>query len=385
MATTYWDYIDVERLLALQGGLDDDETSLSNHEVVFITVHQVFELWFKLVLRELVSLRDLFAAPRVPEDGLATAARSLDRIRRIFAVANDHWTVVESLNTRDYLDFRDKLFPASGFQSAQMREIEVLLGLDEVDRVGLGGEGRWRVALENPDGSPSPGLRRVEARLADRPTLREAVEAWLSRTPIRGSKPGDPNDDDTVDAFVGDYLAALEGVVRHVVAERLDARHTEAERRSIGARYDKEIEAAHLWLRPDDRRRRRIRAAILFLESYRELPLLAWPREVIERLVEAEQAMLIFRQRHARMVERIIGRRVGTGGSSGVSYLDDTALRYRVFQDLWAARTYLVPKEALPPSPTPRTTTSAEADGQPPMKLISTRSSGGVPSVRASE
>jgi len=59
--------------------------------------------------------------------------------------------------------------------------------------------------------------------------------------------------------------------------------------------------------------------------------------------------MLIWRQRHARMVERVIGRRTGTGGSAGVDYLDQTALRYRVFGDVWAVRSLLLRKETLPP------------------------------------
>ena len=96
-------------------------------------------------------------------------------------------------------------------------------------------------------------------------------------------------------------------------------------------------------------RRRRIRAAMLFIETYRELPLLAWPREVLDALVELEQQFVIFRQRHARMVERIIGRRTGTGGSAGVDYLDKTALSYRVFRDLWAIRTLQVRRDAAPP------------------------------------
>ncbi|MFN7696966.1 MAG: tryptophan 2,3-dioxygenase family protein, partial [Deltaproteobacteria bacterium] len=97
----------------------------------------------------------------------------------------------------------------------------------------------------------------------------------------------------------------------------------------------------------------RVRAALVFIESYRELPLLAFPREVIDALVALEQAFVIFRQRHARMVERVIGRRVGTGGSAGVDYLDQTALRYRIFHDLWATRTLLVRRTALPPVEAP--------------------------------
>ena len=63
-------------------------------------------------------------------------------------------------------------------------------------------------------------------------------------------------------------------------------------------------------------------------------------------MVDLEQSMLLFRSHHARMVERMIGRRMGTGGSSGVDYLDMT-LKYRVFTDLWAVRTMLVKRDAL--------------------------------------
>ena len=127
----------------------------------------------------------------------------------------------------------------------------------------------------------------------------------------------------------------------------------------LDARYASEIDSARAFLLAEDlvdldaeqrRRRSRIRAAMLFIESYRELPLLAWPREVLDSIVALEQAFVIFRQRHARMVERVIGRRTGTGGSAGVDYLDQTALQYRVFRDVWAVRTLLLREAALPPA-----------------------------------
>ncbi|MFV2016102.1 MAG: tryptophan 2,3-dioxygenase family protein, partial [Candidatus Heimdallarchaeota archaeon] len=92
---------------------------------------------------------------------------------------------------------------------------------------------------------------------------------------------------------------------------------------------------------------KRVRTAILFIESYRDLPLLSWPRQLIDSVVELEEQIVTFRFRHARMVERIIGRRVGTGGSSGVDYLDRTT-KYRVFPELWTIRTMLLPKSNLP-------------------------------------
>ena len=96
------------------------------------------------------------------------------------------------------------------------------------------------------------------------------------------------------------------------------------------------------------RRTQRIRAGLLFIESYRELPLLAWPRVLVDTIVELEEQFVLWRTRHARMVERTIGRRMGTGGSAGVDYLDATT-RYRIFTELWAVRTLLLPRRALPP------------------------------------
>ena len=117
--------------------------------------------------------------------------------------------------------------------------------------------------------------------------------------------------------------------------------------------YAKERESLRAFLNPTEeeggRRRARIRTAMLFIETYRDLPLLAWPREILSAVIALEQAFLVYRQRHARMVERVIGRRTGTGGSSGVQYLDDTALAYRIFRDLWAVRSMLLRPSAAPP------------------------------------
>ena len=129
-------------------------------------------------------------------------------------------------------------------------------------------------------------------------------------------------------------------------------RVSDSDRRALRTRYDQEKKSVRDFFTPTEAeggaRKRRIRAAMLFIETYRELPLLAWPREVLDSLVEFEQFMVIFRQRHARMVERIIGRRTGTGGSAGVDYLDATALRYRIFRDLWAIRTLQIRRAAAP-------------------------------------
>jgi tryptophan 2,3-dioxygenase len=357
--TTYWDYIKVEELLGLQGGLPGDEAALGNDEVLFIVVHQIDELWFKLALRELVAARDLLDQNPVPETALAGTVRSLRRLTAIMEHAAAHFGLMETMTTRDYLGFRDKLMPASGFQSAQLREIEILLGLREDDRIRFGHESSYRAALRGPGGRPSPASQRVDRRLGDgRPTMHGALRSWLERTPIEGSTPADPGDADTVDAFIAAYLSTWDQEAdRQEALARAHALTPEDVDRLKG-KYDAQRSAARRFLQvedlddasPEERARtRRIRAALLFVESYRELPLLSWPRELLDAVVAFEQSFLVFRQRHARMVERMIGRRPGTGGSAGVDYLDQTALAYRVFKELWQVRALLIRREALPP------------------------------------
>jgi len=352
---TYWDYIRVPELLALQGGLEGAEERLSQDEVVFITVHQVYELWLKLALRDLVAARDLFAGAKVPDEALAGACRLLGRLRVVFRLMTHHFELIETMTPRDYLEFRDKLFPASGGQSVQFREVEVLFGIEESERMPFLAEGSYREVLREPDGSKGWAAKRMQARLLDRPHLKEAIEEWLFRTPINGSGPGDAGDAARVEAYREAYLAAHGRFLAEIADHACGQVEGAAEREKLRGRYAREAEAAGRFLRASEgentaqrARRSRIRVAALYIESYRELPLLAWPRALLEDLIATEQAFVVFRQRHARMAERMIGRRVGTGGSTGVDYLDQAALRYRVFSDLWAVRTLLLPRDRLP-------------------------------------
>jgi tryptophan 2,3-dioxygenase len=350
-APTYWDYLRLDRLLALQGGLDDDEGALMPDELHFIVVHQAFELWFKLILRELRLARDHLAAPRVPEEKIPYVVHHLRRVNRILELAADQFRVMETLTPQDFLAFRDKLIPASGFQSFQLREMEIVLGLDATARQAYGGSDPLEHVRSVAAGSPGGLLawRRIEAASREK-SLRAAMHDWLGRTPVHGSSPGDPDDDGVVDRFLGDYLAALarsnaEKHARLAAAfgnpDAIARQLAESEARAREFLLALDVAEAE---RPAARR---VRSGVLFIESYRELPLLAWPRVLIDTVVELEELLVLWRTRHARMVERVIGRRPGTGGSAGVEYLDQTT-RYRIFTELWAVRTILLPKELLP-------------------------------------
>jgi len=350
---TYWHYLKLESLLNLQGGLDDDESALMPDELHFILVHQTLELWMKLMLSELRLARDHLAATEVPEQHIPHVVHHMGRIIEILKVSVQHFDVVETLTARDFLAFRDKLFPASGFQSFQMREIEILLGLEDSKRARLGEVSALEYLKELAH--RTKGGRHAWDRIStalEETTLRTALHKWLYRTPINGSSPSDPNDQEVVDQFLAEYLEAWTERARDQTEAMIKTKAAPEE--AVRKRYKETISQVTAFLmaedEDEDRRAevRRVRAAVVFVESYRELPLLAWPRLLLDTAVELEQRLLLFRHRHARMAERIIGRRVGTGGSAGVDYLDKTS-NARIFTDLWAVRTVLLSSEALPP------------------------------------
>src|SRR5712691_4026851 len=130
----YWDYLRLLPLLDLQGGVEGDDSHLSEDELHFIVVHQVFELWLKLVLRELRLGRDRMAAEWVPEKHVPHVVRHLRRVNEILKLAHDSFAVLETLTPQDFLAFRKKLGESSGFQSFQLRQMELLLGLTPAAR-----------------------------------------------------------------------------------------------------------------------------------------------------------------------------------------------------------------------------------------------------------
>ncbi|MEC7697951.1 MAG: tryptophan 2,3-dioxygenase family protein [Candidatus Thermoplasmatota archaeon] len=297
MSPTYSEYLRLEELLKLQTGVEGETQNISNDELHFILVHQNFELWFKLVINELTCTRNILSSDYVEETKLPQAVHHMERVIETFKLMSQQWRVMETLEPQDFLNFRDELGTASGFESFQMREMESLMGSKWIDGKLIG-------------------------KLETSNSLYDVTCDWLERTPIQGSVYGSTNDEKNVDDFIADYLLAHKKLYP-----------------------DTNKDAVNFFEEESSLRRRR--AGLVFIESYRELPLLAWPRKLISTLIELEQSMILWRTSHARMVERMIGRRIGTGGSSGVDYLDMTT-KYRVFVDLWAVRSILIKKEALP-------------------------------------
>ena len=336
---TYGDYLGLHDLLKLQG----DDRGVSSDEMHFIIVHQTFELWFKQIIRELSEARDILVQIPVPEDQIPNAVDHLSRTTEIFRLMANQWAVLETLTPQGFLVFRDGLGTASGFESFQMREFEALLGLQTEDRLwGVDPLSTFRKLAER-GGADSDVLKRLEARMEE-DSLYKSLMRWIERTPIMGSTFGSDGDDRVVNDYIDGHLDAHKRMGDEALSRMsgIPDRDSGPIRERIASAHDSAVS----FLLPEGKASR-ARAGLLFIESYRELPLLTWPRRLIDVFVELEEAMAKWRHDHARMVERIIGKRTGTGGTSGVDYLDATA-KYRIFKDLWEIRTILVKPQHRP-------------------------------------
>jgi tryptophan 2,3-dioxygenase len=133
----YATYLQVDRLLALQVPESAKHGAPVHDEMLFIIVHQAYELWFKQILHEFERIGHDFSANPVDDEAMARIVHSLARIHEIFKLLVAQLDVLETMTPADFLDFRDYLIPASGFQSLQFRLIETRLGLAEGARVPL--------------------------------------------------------------------------------------------------------------------------------------------------------------------------------------------------------------------------------------------------------
>ena len=345
---TYWDYLKLEKLLTLQDGLEDDYEQISPDESHFIIVHQVFELWFKQIIKELRYVTDTMSQSPVPEEVIPDVVHHVQRIRMILEIAAQHFEIVEALSPQDFLVFRNKLGTASGFQSVQMRIIEQLIGLKYEDRASRGNSDPITYLLRVLQSKDGGNLQKQLEDAMNSTTLADAITDWLARTPIllKDSESEEPNQ---MDEFANAYLESLRSSYE---AQLAVLRKDEEDVAKAKEQVEKNLKQAEDFIfalgQSENREKiKKARIALLFIESYPGLPLLSWPRALIDAVVNMEKQFLVFRFKHARMVERIIGRRLGTGGSAGVDYLDSTT-SYRVFKDFWAVRTMLLPQEQLP-------------------------------------
>ena len=170
--TYYASYLRVDELLSLQS-----PKSNAHEEMLFIITHQAYELWFKQILYELDSVRKIFSAPRVAERDMGIAVARLARVKEIQALCIQQISVLETMTPLDFLAFRDILYPASGFQSVQFRQIENALGLLPTARLSYGGARGYCSVLR-----PADEDKVIESERQT--SLFNLLQAWLERMPF---------------------------------------------------------------------------------------------------------------------------------------------------------------------------------------------------------
>ena len=259
---TYGSYLRLPDLLDAQH-LESDPPA--HDELLFITIHQVYELWFQQLLHEVQAVRDALLATAGPRDGqpagdrLWWARHLMNRVHVIERVLVQQVDVLETMTPQDFLEFRQRLAPASGFQSVQFRELEFLSGAKDADYLD-----RFR-------GLTTDEQERLGRRLAE-PSL------WEAFVQVLGARGLDVADDE-----------ALTSSLRAVAHDRA---------------------------------------------TYGDLWALA------EALVLHDELAAAWRARHVVMVERMIGSRTGTGGSTGARYLR-SRLELKYYPLLWDLRSAL--------------------------------------------
>jgi tryptophan 2,3-dioxygenase len=266
-AITYISYLKVDELLELQQPESDGE----HDEMLFIIIHQTYELWFKQMLHEIAEVQKTLEAGK-SHRSLAI----LGRVRTIMKTCVGQLDILETMTPLQFNTFRGRLQSSSGFQSAQFREFEAVLG--RRDQAGAGAEKHTGMGMAEHLIPGSPARERVEAAMQRR-SLWDSTLIYLES---RGHKM--PADVMNRDVTVG--YTDHEGVQEVL----LDVHRKDAE------------------------------AAM-----------------ICEALVDLDEGLQEWRYRHVKMVERTIGHKMGSGGSSGVGYLSSTLFR-PVFADLWAIR-----------------------------------------------
>jgi tryptophan 2,3-dioxygenase len=342
----YGDYLQLDKLLGAQALESAKHGPPVHDEMLFIVVHQAYELWFKQIIWEIDSVAELFGQDVVDEQHMGTAIARLRRITRIQGLLIQQISILETMTPLDFLDFRDHLFPASGFQSAQFRVVENKLGLLSRDRLFLAG-------AEYTSRFSADDKSRVKA-LENEPSLFDLVESWLERTPFL-----DHEDFSFWEAYqeaVHSRLQADRDVVEgnpNLSDEEKDVQLKEFDLvlKQYRAIFDPD---KHALERDAGRLRLSHRAfqAALFITLYRDQPALQEPFRLLELLMDIDENFTAWRYRHAQMALRMIGRRIGTGGSAGAKYLEKSAERSRVFSDLFSLSTFLVPRADRPDLPT---------------------------------
>lgn len=324
----YSEYLQLDKILNAQLPESAKEGVHADDEMLFIIIHQAYELWFKQIIHELDIVRDIFMQPNIHNNApdIYNSVHRLKRVCGILSIAVSQMGVMETMTPLDFLDFRDLLRPASGFQSIQFKMIEAKLGLAFQNRHG---QNYYLSQLKPED------VQRVKDAEAGK-SLLVLINEWLERMPFVENETywrKMPADNDFWKMYRTQYENGLQESERHNLAQ-FDTLFTNNLPYPEGRSFTRDANRN-----------------ALFIMLYRDYPLLHLPYELLSTLLEVDEQLSMWRHRHIHMVQRTIGKRVGTGGSSGAEYLRAAADSHYVFKELAELTSFLLPRNMLPKLP----------------------------------
>lgn len=312
----YHDYLQLDKILNAQSPESEKRGLPAHDEMLFIIIHQAYELWFKQLHHEADSVVAILSRPALNDNSpeLQTLVHRLNRCVTILRVLVQQVDIMETMTPMDFLDFRDMLRPASGFQSWQFKELEAKLGLKFEQRHGkeyyTSQLREEHVSLIRKAESAQSLLQLLNKWLERMPFLQEGADAtfWAHYRTLYGS---------TLAEGEKNNLAGFDAV--------------------FGAGEETERQLSPAACR-----------AALFIMLYRGYPLLQLPFQLLNSLLEIDEQLSSWRYRHMNMVHRMIGTRIGTGGSTGKEYLKGAADKHYIFREIAQLNSFLIERRKLP-------------------------------------
>jgi tryptophan 2,3-dioxygenase len=341
MSSVYYaEYLQLDKIIDAQQPESFKDGKVPAHdEMLFIIIHQAYELWFKQILFELDAVTNTMGKDSVNDNSaeLQTVVHRLQRVVTILKVLVQQIDILETMTPLDFLDFRDMLRPASGFQSTQFKMIETALGLKFEHRHG---QSYYTSQLKQQD------IDTIKAAETNS-TVLVLVNKWLERLPFFKEE-----------SYWKNYVPSSSEEISHPI-NNIHPFWKDYENIYAAGLADAEkvnIENFRtLFFSEEENKERNLSneacRAALFIMIYRGYPMLELPFQLLDTLLEIDNQLGNWRYRHINMVRRMIGTRIGTGGSTGAGYLQGAMDKHYIFKEISQLGSFLIDRRKLPKLP----------------------------------
>ncbi len=333
----YSEYLQLDKILNAQLPESLKTGNQPAHdEMLFIIIHQSYELWFKQIQFEVDSVLEIMGKPALNDNSaeLQTIVHRLTRVATILKVLVQQIDVMETMTPMDFLDFRDMLRPASGFQSWQFKKLEAKLGLKFENRYGqeyyTSQLKEAEVAIIKEAENTAPVIDLLNTWLERMPFINDPTN-WENYQPVSGNHQSPVFWNDYEYIYVNSLAEAEKS--NELLFKQLfnDDDVSKKSGRSLSAKACR---------------------SALFIMLYRGYPMLELPFQLLDTLLEIDNQLGNWRYRHINMVQRMIGTRIGTGGSSGAGYLKAAMDKHAIFKEIAQLNSFLIDRRKLPALPT---------------------------------